>query len=135
MMVKSSVLGYPRIGADREWKKALEAYLVRKIKEAELHATLRDIRLANLRKQHERGHRSDPRGRFQLLRSGAGSWPAMFGIVPKRFGLGAAGAVPLAVYYGIARGTAEATACEMTKWFNTNYHYIVPELANGAFPC
>ncbi|CAK4820428.1 unnamed protein product [Aphanomyces euteiches] len=56
----------------------------------------------------------------------------MFGIIPKRFSY-TGGKVPLSVYYGIARGTKDATASEMTKWFNTNYHYIVPEL-DGASP-
>ena len=56
----------------------------------------------------------------------------MFGIVPKRFSY-EGGVVPLSVYYGIARGTKDATASEMTKWFNTNYHYIVPEL-DGVAP-
>ncbi|MBM7564225.1 5-methyltetrahydropteroyltriglutamate--homocysteine S-methyltransferase [Paenibacillus sacheonensis] len=124
-MVKSSVLGYPRIGADREWKKALEAYWGGKITEAELHAALRDIRQANWRKQQEAGIDLIPVNDFsyydQVLDTAV-----MFGLIPKRFGY-AGGVVPLSVYYGMARGTDGATACEMTKWFNTNYHYIVPE--------
>ncbi|MBO7745387.1 5-methyltetrahydropteroyltriglutamate--homocysteine S-methyltransferase [Paenibacillus sp. MWE-103] len=125
-MARSSVLGYPRIGADREWKKALEAFWAGKLGEAELHEELRGIRLEHLRKQREAGIDLIPVNDFsyydQVLDTAA-----MFGIVPARFGH-AGGPVPLAVYYGMARGTADTTACEMTKWFNTNYHYIVPEL-------
>ena len=51
----------------------------------------------------------------------------MFGVVPTRFEY-AGGKVPLETYFAIARGTKDAVASEMTKWFNTNYHYIVPEL-------
>lgn len=130
-MVKSSILGYPRIGAQREWKKALEAYWAGKLEEAAFHEQLREIRLSHLSKQKEQGIDLIPVGDFsyydQVLDTAA-----MFGIVPQRFTYDG-GAVPLSVYYGIARGTKEATASEMTKWFNTNYHYIVPEL-DGAAP-
>ena len=51
----------------------------------------------------------------------------MFGVVPKRFEY-EGGKVPLETYFAIARGNKDAVASEMTKWFNTNYHYIVPEL-------
>ncbi|MCM3257425.1 5-methyltetrahydropteroyltriglutamate--homocysteine S-methyltransferase [Paenibacillus lautus] len=130
-MAKSSVLGYPRIGADREWKKALEAFWAGKLEESEFHKQLREIRLNHLRKQQESG--------IDLIAVNDFSYydhildtATMFGIVPKRFPY-EGGIVPLSVYYGIARGTKEATASEMTKWFNTNYHYIVPEL-DGAVP-
>jgi len=130
-MAKSSVLGYPRIGADREWKKALEAFWAGKLEESEFHEQLREIRLNHLRKQQESG--------IDLIAVNDFSYydhildtATMFGIVPKRFPY-EGGIVPLSVYYGIARGTKDATASEMTKWFNTNYHYIVPEL-DGAVP-
>ncbi|RJX40606.1 5-methyltetrahydropteroyltriglutamate--homocysteine S-methyltransferase [Paenibacillus pinisoli] len=130
-MVKSSVLGYPRIGADREWKKALEAFWSGKLEESAFESQLQEIRLNHLRKQKEQGIDLIPVNDFsyydQILDTAA-----MFGIVPKRFPY-EGGAVPLSVYYGMARGTKEATASEMTKWFNTNYHYIVPEL-DGAAP-
>ena len=131
MMIKSSVLGYPRIGADREWKKALEAFWSGKIKESEFHSLLQEIRLNHLRKQQEKG--------IDLIAVNDFSYydhvldtATMFGIIPKRFPY-EGGEVPLSLYYGIARGTKDATASEMTKWFNTNYHYIVPEL-DGATP-
>ncbi|REK76696.1 5-methyltetrahydropteroyltriglutamate--homocysteine S-methyltransferase [Paenibacillus paeoniae] len=130
-MVKSSILGYPRIGADREWKKALEAFWAGKLEESAFENQLQDIRLNHLRKQKERGIDLIPVNDFSYYDHILDT-AAMFGIVPKRFAY-EGGAVSLSVYYGMARGTKEATASEMTKWFNTNYHYIVPEL-DGATP-
>ncbi|WP_282943417.1 5-methyltetrahydropteroyltriglutamate--homocysteine S-methyltransferase [Paenibacillus sp. RC67] len=130
-MVKSSVLGYPRIGADREWKKALEAFWSGKLEEAEFHNQLQEIRLNHLRKQQEQGIDFIPVNDFSYYDHILDT-AAMFGIIPSRFPY-EGGAVPLSVYYGVARGTKGAAASEMTKWFNTNYHYIVPELS-GATP-
>ncbi|RTE11800.1 5-methyltetrahydropteroyltriglutamate--homocysteine S-methyltransferase [Paenibacillus whitsoniae] len=130
-MVKSSVLGYPRIGADREWKKALEAFWAGKLEESEFEQQLQEIRLNHLRKQQEKGIDLIPVNDFSYYDHILDT-AAMFGIIPKRFSW-EGGAVPLSVYYGVARGTKDAAASEMTKWFNTNYHYIVPEL-NGASP-
>lgn len=126
-MVKSSVLGYPRIGADREWKKALEAFWSNKLEETEFQSQLQGIRLNHLRKQQEKGIDYIPVNDFSYYDHILDT-AAMFGIIPKRFPY-EGGVVPLSVYYGIARGTKDAPASEMTKWFNTNYHYIVPELA------
>ncbi|TFE22720.1 5-methyltetrahydropteroyltriglutamate--homocysteine S-methyltransferase [Cohnella luojiensis] len=130
-MAKSSVLGYPRIGADREWKKALEAFWAGKLEESEFHGQLQEIRLNHLRKQREKGIDCIPVNDFSYYDHVLDT-AAMFGIIPKRFSY-KGGVVPLSVYYGIARGTKDATASEMTKWFNTNYHYIVPEL-DGSLP-
>ncbi|MGI2293384.1 5-methyltetrahydropteroyltriglutamate--homocysteine S-methyltransferase [Paenibacillus sp. GXUN7292] len=130
-MVKNSVLGYPRIGAHREWKKALEAFWSGKLEEKDFQQQLQELRLEHLRKLQEKGIELIPVNDFsyydQILDTAT-----MFGIVPKRFAYDG-GNVPLSVYYGIARGTKDAAASEMTKWFNTNYHYIVPEL-DGAEP-
>lgn len=57
-MTKSSVLGYPRIGADREWKKALEAFWAGKLEETEFHARLQEIRIDHLRKQQAKASTS-----------------------------------------------------------------------------
>ncbi|MGO4275487.1 5-methyltetrahydropteroyltriglutamate--homocysteine S-methyltransferase, partial [Paenibacillus sp. TAF58] len=129
-MVKSSVLGYPRIGADREWKKALEAFWSGKLEESELHRQLQEIRLNHLRKQQEKGIDFIAVNDFSYYDHILDT-STMFGIIPKRFSY-EGGKVPLSVYYGIARGTKDATASEMTKWFNTNYHYIVPELGEAS---
>ncbi|NHN28998.1 5-methyltetrahydropteroyltriglutamate--homocysteine S-methyltransferase [Paenibacillus agricola] len=130
-MVRSSVLGYPRIGINREWKKVLELFWADKLEETDLHIQLQEIRLNHLRKQQEMGIDIIPVNDFSYYDHMLDT-ATMFGIVPKRFAY-EGGAVPIHVYYGIARGTKDAAASEMTKWFNTNYHYIVPEL-NGAEP-
>lgn len=129
-MAISSVLGYPRIGANREWKKALEAFWAGKLAESEFHQELRGIRLNHLRKQKEKGIDVIPVNDFSYYDHVLDT-AAMFGLIPKRFGY-EGGPVSLNVYYGMARGTKDAAACEMTKWFNTNYHYIVPELEDTA---
>ncbi|WP_040948877.1 5-methyltetrahydropteroyltriglutamate--homocysteine S-methyltransferase [Gorillibacterium massiliense] len=130
-MMKSSVLGYPRIGADREWKKALEAFWAGKLAEGDFLQRLKEIRLNHLQKQLNKGIDLIPVGDFSFYDHILDT-AAMFGLIPQRFNY-KGGVVPLSVYYGVARGTAEAAASEMTKWFNTNYHYIVPEL-QGATP-
>ncbi|MCD1258072.1 5-methyltetrahydropteroyltriglutamate--homocysteine S-methyltransferase [Paenibacillus athensensis] len=131
-MAKSGVLGYPRIGENREWKKALEDHWAGKLDEQELDLQLTGIRLQHLRKIKESGADFIPVGDFSYYDHVLDT-AVMFGIVPKRFASYQGGAVSRAIYYGMARGTKDATACEMTKWFNTNYHYIVPEL-EGAEP-
>ncbi|AOZ92388.1 5-methyltetrahydropteroyltriglutamate--homocysteine S-methyltransferase [Paenibacillus crassostreae] len=130
-MLKSSNLGYPRIGANREWKKALEAYWAGKCDEAQLIGQLERIRLDHLKLQQDKGIELIPVNDFSYYDHILDA-TAMFGLVPPRFQY-AGGVVPLSTYYAMARGDKGATACEMTKWFNTNYHYIVPEL-NGAKP-
>ncbi|WP_058302223.1 5-methyltetrahydropteroyltriglutamate--homocysteine S-methyltransferase [Gorillibacterium timonense] len=127
MRIASGSIGYPRIGADREWKRTLESYWSGKLPAEEFEERLKSIRLGHLRKQRDKGITVVPVGDFsyydQVLDTAA-----MFGLVPERFAY-SGGAVPLDVYYAMARGNADAAACEMTKWFNTNYHYIVPELS------
>ncbi|MBV6684871.1 5-methyltetrahydropteroyltriglutamate--homocysteine S-methyltransferase [Bacillus sp. JRC01] len=130
-MVKSSNLGYPRIGEKREWKKALEQFWEGKLKEEEFVEKTDEIRLRHLKKQSDAGIDLIPVGDFSLYDHVLDT-AAMFGVVPKRFGH-EGGKVSLQTYYGMARGTGDAVASTMTKWFNTNYHYIVPEL-EGATP-
>ncbi|MFB9274411.1 5-methyltetrahydropteroyltriglutamate--homocysteine S-methyltransferase [Cohnella cellulosilytica] len=128
-MAISSILGYPRIGVDREWKKSLEAFWAGKIDEETFQRQQQEIRLNHLRKQQAKGIELIPVNDFSNYDHMLDT-AVMLGIVPKRFGY-EGGVVPLSVYFGIARGTKEATASEMTKWFNTNYHYIVPELGDA----
>ncbi|MGN8768475.1 5-methyltetrahydropteroyltriglutamate--homocysteine S-methyltransferase [Paenibacillus barengoltzii] len=124
----SGNLGYPRIGGQRDWKKQIEAYWSGKITEPELHARLKEIRLNNLRVQRDRGLDIIPVGDFTYYDHVLDT-ATMFGLVPERFTWNGE-QISLDLYYAIARGNDEATASEMTKWFNTNYHYIVPELGN-----
>ncbi|SDN57955.1 methionine synthase (B12-independent) [Paenibacillus sp. yr247] len=124
--ILSSNLGFPRIGENREWKKALEAFWAGKLEESDFIKQIEEIRLNNLRLQQQKGIDLIPVGDFSLYDHVLDT-STMFGIVPKRFSY-EGGVVPLSTYYAMARGTQGAAACEMTKWFNTNYHYIVPEL-------
>ncbi|MBP2000983.1 5-methyltetrahydropteroyltriglutamate--homocysteine methyltransferase [Paenibacillus shirakamiensis] len=126
--VRSSNLGFPRIGEKREWKKAIELFWAGKIQEADLHKQLAAIRLDNLKLQKEKGVEIIPVNDFTYYDHILDT-ATMFGVIPTRFNY-VGGEVSLATYYGVARGNTEATASEMTKWFNTNYHYIVPELQN-----
>ncbi len=124
----SSNLGYPRIGENREWKKALEAYWSGKLQEDHFENEMKLIRLGRLQKQKEAGIDLIPVGDFTYYDHML-DMSAMFGVIPRRFGY-RGGPVSMDVYFAMARGSDGAAACEMTKWFNTNYHYIVPELDN-----
>jgi len=124
--MKSSNLGYPRIGENREWKKSLEAYWAGSLTESDFQEKLTEIRLANLQKQKDRGIEWIPVNDFTLYDQMLDT-AVMFGLVPKRYSEYTGGKVPLSIYYSMARGNKDEVAAEMTKWFNTNYHYIVPE--------
>lgn len=129
--VRSSNLGYPRIGEKREWKKALEQFWTGKLEKEVFLKQMEEIRLSSLQKQKDQEIDLIPVGDFSLYDHVLDT-AAMFGLVPKRFKY-SRGKVSLETYFDIARGTKGAVASEMTKWFNTNYHYIVPEL-NEAVP-
>lgn len=124
--VTVSNLGYPRIGKNREWKKTLEAYWQGKIKETEFRSEMAEIQLQHLKTQQEAGIELIPVNDFTFYDHVLDT-AVMFGIVPPRYAY-EGGEIGLDLYFAMARGNAEATACEMTKWFNTNYHYIVPEI-------
>lgn len=128
MMVKviSSAIGYPRIGEKREWKRALESFWAKKTTKEQLVSSLEEIRLNNLRKLQDQAVDLIPVGDFSFYDHVLDT-STIFGIVPKRFNY-EGGPVSVETYYDIARGNDNAIASEMTKWFNTNYHYIVPEL-------
>lgn len=121
-------LGYPRIGRNREWKKTLEAYWGGKIGEQEFRAQMADIQLQHLKAQQEAGIGQIPVNDFTFYDHVLDT-AAMFGIVPPRYNYNG-GEISLDLYFAMARGNDEAPACEMTKWFNTNYHYIVPEIGS-----
>lgn len=125
MTYTTTVVGYPYIGEDREWKKALEAFWRNELTEEDFLQQIKKIRLARIDRQLRSGIDIVTVGDFtrydRMLDTAT-----MFGLVPKRFGW-QGGKVDLQTYYAVARGNKEAVASEMTKWFNTNYHYIVPE--------
>jgi 5-methyltetrahydropteroyltriglutamate--homocysteine methyltransferase len=127
-MARTAVLGLPRIGPDRELKFALEAFWAGRTGPAELRDAARGLRAANWRRAKDAGIDLIPCGDFSLYDHvldtawALGAIPARFG-EPDREELGA--------YFAPARGTAEQRPLEMTKWFDTNYHYLVPELEPG----
>ncbi|WKT79364.1 5-methyltetrahydropteroyltriglutamate--homocysteine S-methyltransferase [Lysinibacillus fusiformis] len=125
MTYSSTLIGYPYIGDDREWKKALEAFWRQERTEEDFQATLKSIRLSRIEKQLQSGIDMVTVGDFTLYDRMLDT-ALMFGLVPKRFNW-QGGRVDLHTYYSVARGNHSAVASEMTKWFNTNYHYIVPE--------
>lgn len=127
MKPKLGNLGYPRIGASREWKKTLEQFWSGGISEETFEEEMKRQRLAVWAKQRDAGVEYVPVGDFSYYDSMLDT-SAMLGVVPERFDY-AGGEVKPALYFAMARGSRTATACEMTKWFDTNYHYIVPELA------
>jgi 5-methyltetrahydropteroyltriglutamate--homocysteine methyltransferase len=127
--VKSSNLGYPRIGEQREWKKALEQFWAGKLEKENFLKIMEEIRLHHLQKQQDLGIMMIPVGDFSMYDHVLDT-SVMFGLVPERFEY-SGGKVSLETYFDIARGTQGAIASKMTKWFNTNYHYIVPELDNA----
>ncbi|WP_410514631.1 5-methyltetrahydropteroyltriglutamate--homocysteine S-methyltransferase [Paenibacillus sp. BR2-3] len=124
--VTVSNLGYPRIGKNREWKKTLEAFWSGRLNEESFRAEMASIQLAHLHTQQEAGIDLIPVNDFTFYDHML-DMAVMFGIVPERYEYNG-GEVDLDLYFAMARGNAKATACEMTKWFNTNYHYIVPEI-------
>ncbi|WP_404293268.1 5-methyltetrahydropteroyltriglutamate--homocysteine S-methyltransferase [Cytobacillus kochii] len=126
--VKSSNVGYPRIGEKREWKKALEQFWSGMLNKETFLQQMEVIRLSSLEKQKQLGVDLIPVGDFTLYDHVLDT-AVMFGLVPERFTY-RGGKVDIETYFDIARGNKDAVAAEMTKWFNTNYHYIVPELTN-----
>lgn len=122
-------LGFPRIGADRELKQALEAFWRGKTTENQLRGTAGELRHRHWRLQKDRGVDLVPVGDFSFYDQVLDT-TAMLGAVPPRFGWDGE-RVDLTTYFRMARGEGDLPAMEMSKWFNTNYHYIVPEFHKG----
>ena len=133
-------LGFPRIGADRELKKVLEAYWKGDIDQTALNAVGRELRAKHWQLQKDAGIDLVPVGDFawydQVL-----THSLMFGAIPERFSstLDDEGRPTLDTLFAMARGASQSCcsgehsqgqyAQELTKWFDTNYHYLVPELS------
>jgi len=127
MAIQTSNLGYPRIGLQREWKKTLEAFWSNKIDEEQFLTTMKEIRLQHVKVQQEKGIELIPIGDFTYYDHVLDT-AYMLGFIPSRFSEFTS---YLDVYFAMARGSKDHVASEMTKWFNTNYHYIVPEYEEG----
>src|ERR671919_1330289 len=129
-MALSNVSGFPRIGPRRELKFATEGYWRGEVSARELVAAARRIRLENWRLMQEAGIDLIPSNDFSLYDQVLDAI-CLVGAVPERYGH-ESGTVDLDTYFAMARGRqdggVDVTAMEMTKWFDTNYHYIVPEL-------
>ncbi|CAM5390284.1 MULTISPECIES: 5-methyltetrahydropteroyltriglutamate--homocysteine S-methyltransferase [Alcaligenes] len=127
-------LGFPRMGEQRELKRSLEAYWAGQLSQQELLDTGKALRARHWDLQSKAGLDTVPVGDFawydQIL-----EWSTLLGAVPARFGQADNAPVSLDTLFRMARGRAPsgrpAAACEMTKWFDTNYHYIVPEFTPG----
>lgn len=128
-IVLTHTLGFPRVGLDRELKKALESHWKGELGEAELLAVASDLRQRHWQLQQSQGIDLIPAGDFSLYDHMLDT-TAMLGAVPQRYGW-KGGQVDLATYFRMARGEGPIAAMEMSKWFDTNYHYLVPEFYPG----
>jgi len=131
-MARSHTLGFPSLGAARELKRATEAYWAGKIPAADLLDTARILRARHWALQRDAGLDLISVNDFSLYDRMLDAC-AMVGAVPGRYGWRPGTPVDLDLYFAMARGSQgkgrDVVAMEMTKWFDTNYHYLVPELA------
>ncbi|MEV7416167.1 5-methyltetrahydropteroyltriglutamate--homocysteine S-methyltransferase [Streptomyces sp. NPDC089919] len=123
---RATVYGYPRQGHNRELKKAVEGYWKGRVSADALRETAADLRRSNWRQLTEAGIHEVPTGDFSYYDHVLDT-SVMVGAVPARH-REAVAADALDGYFAMARGTQDVAPLEMTKWFDTNYHYLVPEL-------
>src|SRR6058998_1118093 len=126
-------LGFPHLGAARELKRATEGFWGGKVSLPDLLKTGAELRARHWRLQQDAGIDLVPTNDFSYYDRVLDAC-TLVGAVPKRYGW-AGGPVDLDTYFAMARGVQtggrDVTAMEMTKWFDTNYHYIVPEFEPG----
>ncbi|WP_030020062.1 5-methyltetrahydropteroyltriglutamate--homocysteine S-methyltransferase [Streptomyces monomycini] len=123
---RATVYGYPRQGQHRELKKAVEGYWKGRVTADALQETARDLRRSNWQQLADAGLHEVPTGDFSYYDHVLDT-SVMVGAVPERH-RAAVEADALDGYFAMARGTQDVAPLEMTKWFDTNYHYLVPEL-------
>ncbi|UYO96034.1 5-methyltetrahydropteroyltriglutamate--homocysteine S-methyltransferase [Microbacterium sp. M28] len=129
---EGTILGYPRIGRRRELKKAVEAFWAGRIDEQELEATSAELRAATRERLASLGlGRADSAipesfSYYDQVLDAA----VTVGAIPARFEnlRSADGTIGLPAYFTVARGEGDRAPLEMTKWFDSNYHYLVPEI-------
>ncbi|MBV2364830.1 5-methyltetrahydropteroyltriglutamate--homocysteine S-methyltransferase [Streptomonospora nanhaiensis] len=136
-MTTTAVHGYPRIGPDRELKKASEAYWAGRIGAADLDAAAARLRRGVWETLRDAGVTAVCSNTFSYY-DHVLDHAVLFDLVPERFRplVDAAGDrdAELRAYFAMARGTDHLAPMEMTKWFDTNYHYLVPELSPATRP-
>ena len=118
MEARAHNLGFPRMGQRRELKFALEDFWAGKRSEQELVRTGAELRAAHWKLQREAGIAVPPSHDFSFYDHVLDT-AVMLGAIPRRYGC-TSGVVPLATYFAMARGSSNAPAMEMTKWFDTN---------------
>ena len=132
MAVKTFVTGFPRIGKKRELKFAIESYFKGQISTTELEKTAASLREYGWKKQKQAGIDFIPSNDFSFYDNVLDA-AFTFGIVPQRYK--ALNLSELDTYFAAAHGyqgeKGDVKALPMKKWFNTNYHYIVPEISDG----
>ncbi|CAA6653773.1 unnamed protein product [Spirodela intermedia] len=122
----SHIVGYPRMGPKRELKFALESFWDKKSTVEDLQKVATDLRASIWKQMADAGIKYIPSNTFSYYDLVLDT-TAMLGAVPERYGY-TGGEIGHEIYFSMARGNASLPAMEMTKWFDTNYHYIVPEL-------
>ncbi|MFB3168234.1 5-methyltetrahydropteroyltriglutamate--homocysteine S-methyltransferase [Neobacillus sp. 179-C4.2 HS] len=125
MNLASTTIGYPYIGGNREWKRCVESFWKGEKSEEQFIFEMKTIRLNHLKHQQSLGLDIITVGDFTFYDRML-DLATMFGLIPARYKW-TGEKVDLTTYYATARGANDVVASEMTKWFNTNYHYIVPE--------
>ncbi|MGC5396833.1 5-methyltetrahydropteroyltriglutamate--homocysteine S-methyltransferase [Streptomyces sp. DT20] len=123
---RATVYGYPRQGPNRELKKAVEGYWKGRVTAAALRETAAELRRSSWKQLADAGVHEVPTGDFSYYDHVLDT-SVMVGAVPQRH-RAAVAADALDGYFAMARGTQDVAPLEMTKWFDTNYHYLVPEL-------
>uniref|UniRef100_A0A8R7PYX2 5-methyltetrahydropteroyltriglutamate--homocysteine S-methyltransferase n=1 Tax=Triticum urartu TaxID=4572 RepID=A0A8R7PYX2_TRIUA len=123
----SHIVGYPRMGPKRELKFALESFWDGKSSAEDLEKVAADLRASIWKQMSEAGIKYIPSNTFSYYDQVLDT-TAMLGAVPDRYSW-TGGEIGYSTYFSMARGNATVPAMEMTKWFDTNYHFIVPELS------
>ncbi|GER45760.1 5-methyltetrahydropteroyltriglutamate--homocysteine methyltransferase [Striga asiatica] len=122
----SHIVGYPRMGPKRELKFALESFWDGKSSAEDLEKVAADLRASIWKQMSEAGIKYIPSNTFSYYDQVLDT-TAMLGAVPPRYKW-TGNEIGFSTYFSMARGNASVPAMEMTKWFDTNYHFIVPEL-------
>ena len=125
-MSKNYVVGFPRIGEKRELKKVLESFWAKNSSFNDVNVVASELKYRHWNYQKDAGIDFISSNDFSLYDNMLDT-SIMLNAIPKRF----REMKDEELYFSMARGNTNATAMEMTKWFNTNYHYIVPELSSS----